>query len=1099
MDKFCMKCGRELNPDTGSCPVCSNASNDENNNQQTNKSKKKSSRVIKKVIAVAVVIGIIIASISVTLVLKKDKNLSVEALSDSNYISLSEGFTDVVVKDETSALEAINSVAEQLGIINAKEELKTININTVDGTTYYRFQQYYNDIPVYGRNVVLAADTSGIATILTSNFTPVNIDEINVESFDNKKASKAIIDYFKETENIDVAKVFLPEVSKDNAMIYNLSNYYNEACVAYIFNITILSNGKTDFYEIAYNPKKDVVAISPVFRDAGKIATVYSEDAKISAEGWMINENSYQLFNDEYNISVFDFNNNTVSSENGIEADLSTYGYSIMSSNNNKFSTQGVFALKNIISCSEYFNILGDNGFDSIHVAINDSYDSGNNARGGSTVEDGESKAILLIGTNTGASDVDVCGHEYTHAVSRDIVHWAGASKETGAINEGISDIFGELIEYYCLDIDEPDWCMKGDNIEVVRNLANPSDNGYPKSINDTLDNNSDYSHGYSTLISHAAYLMWNGIDGAEEQKIGTELLANLWYQAMHMFQPDVTFNQCAGIVSMIAKQMNDNKILSDDQYNCVKVAFEKVGLTSKIFQSGNEMTVYDQNIAAYNNYHLTIKNLFSQKIVVDKVIDTYEAYILNFDIGSYIITIKDNAENGSSSVYTETITIVPNLREKRNLKKLEIFTDFGSASDESSVTKETLVSATDLDFEQLCDLLNVLQCEFDYTSSTAMDEAAMILLGDLGLYGEYFDDAELVEENDPQGCFNKPYYLRYPEENVDWVLRNVFNINPIHNWKSNSKGFVWAYYENGYYYVNEDGYGLIRGNMYIENYVENSTGEYYITLKTEEQPEYGESQTFYISAALKEIDGERIWSLYKISLSAFGDTGISEEELYYEYVEKNCKLLCVYGGENVSSAIFSAVISDLDGDSMKEMVAFEWEETEGVVLNLYEIVDNKVVLSDSSEVIKVSGAGNFECRMCGVLEGTSIKIQKTSMSSGGSCCNEEFFAFEVNGGQLVLKENYSSYENAGANNIFKYEELVSGKTFDTYEDLINAVENVGYDVEEHYHTGFVYGQDAENTDFFDGNHIFGIVNLRDGVYDDTYISDNTDLIENVG
>lgn len=366
--------------------------------------------LLRKVIVAAIIIGIIISGVFVVFTIKNN-NLSPEDLSDSNYVAFSDGFTDVLVDDEISALKAIDSVAEKLGITNVKDELKTLSVNLVAGNTYYRFQQYYKDFPVYGRSVVIASDVSNNVSILTSNFTPMDMREIDIEPFDTEKTAKAITDYFKENENENVEKVFLPEVTEDNVMLYNFSDN-NEVCAVYVFKASILSNNQTNFYEIVYNPKYGVLASSPVFQKTEKTVMVYSKGRKVSADGWITNDNIYQLYNDKYNISVYDFNNTTLPAENNIQADLSLYGYSVISSKNNNFSKQGVYALKNTISYCDYFASLGHKGFESIHVAINDCFDSGNNARGGSGISNGKSEALLMIGSNTGASDIDIGAHE---------------------------------------------------------------------------------------------------------------------------------------------------------------------------------------------------------------------------------------------------------------------------------------------------------------------------------------------------------------------------------------------------------------------------------------------------------------------------------------------------------------------------------------------------------------------------------------------------------------------------------------------------------------------------------------------------------------
>ena len=54
-------------------------------------------------------------------------------LSNLNFNSFEEGFTDIVVTDAETAIDAISSVADTIGLCNASEELRLDNVKTLDG------------------------------------------------------------------------------------------------------------------------------------------------------------------------------------------------------------------------------------------------------------------------------------------------------------------------------------------------------------------------------------------------------------------------------------------------------------------------------------------------------------------------------------------------------------------------------------------------------------------------------------------------------------------------------------------------------------------------------------------------------------------------------------------------------------------------------------------------------------------------------------------------------------------------------------------------------------------------------------------------------
>ena len=81
-----------------------------------------------------------------------------------------EGFTDRKITDEASARAAIAEASETFGIENAAVELGGCESSDALGNTYYRFQQVYAELPVYGRSVIVAADEAGNALSLSGNY-----------------------------------------------------------------------------------------------------------------------------------------------------------------------------------------------------------------------------------------------------------------------------------------------------------------------------------------------------------------------------------------------------------------------------------------------------------------------------------------------------------------------------------------------------------------------------------------------------------------------------------------------------------------------------------------------------------------------------------------------------------------------------------------------------------------------------------------------------------------------------------------------------------------------------------------------------------------
>ena len=119
---------------------------------------------------------------------------------------------------------------------------------------------------------------------------------------------------------------------------------------------------------------------------------------------------------------------------------------------------------------------------------------------------------------------LDVDGHELTHGVTdytSDLIY----EDESGALNEGFSDMMANSIEFYAEDngLDpaaEPDWLIgedvintPGDPTPGFRNMADPAQDGDPDHVVDQYTGEADNGgvHTNSGIANHAYYLTVEG------------------------------------------------------------------------------------------------------------------------------------------------------------------------------------------------------------------------------------------------------------------------------------------------------------------------------------------------------------------------------------------------------------------------------------------------------------------------------------------------------------------------------------------------------------------------------------------------------------
>lgn len=169
----------------------------------------------------------------------------------------------------------------------------------------------------------------------------------------------------------------------------------------------------------------------------------------------------------------------------------------------------------------------------------------------------------------------------------------------------------GELAENE-FSADGADW------IHGNRSLKMPDDGFLSQYDRDFVINDPGNCYQLSTVISHAAYLMWDGVDGCEAIN-DNELLAKLWYTSLYMLNPDSDFSHCRTAVETAAQRLYKSGLLTKEQVKCVSAAFENVGVGKsaaiEMVAAEPELHIYGANNADYYNYHYKIEKISVKKI----------------------------------------------------------------------------------------------------------------------------------------------------------------------------------------------------------------------------------------------------------------------------------------------------------------------------------------------------------------------------------------------------------------------------------------------------------------------------------------------------
>lgn len=508
------------------------------------------------------------------------------------------------IKNSRQAIAHAKKFGEAYGYKNAFSELTEKDISVVDGDSYYRLQQNYKGIPVYKRTVVYATDEKNKVTDITGNAEDVDETIDLIPTVTQEQVEESIRTYVKDMLNSDEDdSLAIDDLKDDNLCIYDFAED-GQSHLAYQVNMYT--------YEFVVDAKTgEMLIANSTVRDAtGYVVSDINHENGFPVERY---EGGFQLCDGK--MGVVDLKGKSSKKEHeDLEWVFSTDNIFGNEGDDEGCEKAGRFYMNLHKIRSNFKRICG---FDCIMGAyFNDGYSWGKNARGGSadTSKKGDDYiGILSMGKVTGVDNVKVMGHEYGHVISYKMVDWSDDRNiERDAINEGISDIYGEIVATWFYNKDEPEWIIEASNIGVRRNLKNPHDSKNAAYVNDKTNywlQNQGKKYYYSTVISHTAYLMWNGINGDEKAKISLENIVKLWYRAMNLMQSDCDFVQCREMVERAALAMNN---LTKKQRECISEAFDQVGIQKT--EIGDQKDIY-------TNYDVLVVNVTGSK---EDIYDTY-------------------------------------------------------------------------------------------------------------------------------------------------------------------------------------------------------------------------------------------------------------------------------------------------------------------------------------------------------------------------------------------------------------------------------------------------------------------------------------------
>lgn len=635
-----------------------------------------------------IVIGLIIVLFAVLLVVfltKKNNNSNnygntskkekiSYSYSEGNIPKFIDGeFSSITINSSDDVLKALEDIKDEMKFKDISKELKLFSEEKYENITYYKFSQIYNDIPVYNQNLIVMVNDQGKII----GFSGYYIPDINI----SVKPEKTI----DEIENI-------------------IKNNFGK-------NSNILSN---ELYIWAGYEKKSLVYVSVVISDkkaveliidakSGEVlseTSIFDYSNTYSYTGMGLDNKSYTInleeysdllsggktrykFNDlERNIAIADYRfrgplvsviTSATPGTNPIVVDIVDNKINV-SLQDETFIQDAITAMANYKTIYDYYkNVLGRNSFDNkgSRIIVNLGVTS-------STFSDDDLNNAMwcfltnqmYIGNYNGKSfsaSLDVLAHEFTHGVIQYTANFASLPKEedknkafeTGALNEGYSDILGSLIE-------GKNWTI-AENNETLRSAINPNDYENPSvkgglyyypdsylngmSIEEYLEAKNfesifDYDKGgvhlNSNVVSHAAYLMYNA--GAFKDR---EEMAKVWYNSLFMLSSYSNFEDCALAVIKSAENLG----LSDDSIYKITKAFQDTKmLESKNYSLKGVITSGEEKL---KNINIEVYSYSDQSLKTSAKSNDNGEYELSLPTGTYKIKIDNEGFDEFNTIVT--------------------------------------------------------------------------------------------------------------------------------------------------------------------------------------------------------------------------------------------------------------------------------------------------------------------------------------------------------------------------------------------------------------------------------------------------------------
>lgn len=576
--------------------------------------------------------------------LNPDEDVEYQINEYGNIQSYYGKFSNIPIHNVEDALNSLHNVKSLTGISNPQLEIQPKSVISNEYMTIYKFEQIYNNLPVYDTIFTVAANKNAEATFLLSDYKPIN-PNISIIPTISKEDAKSII------SSLIPSTSFIP-FSEDKTDLY-LYCFNGETSLVWSIDVYLyqsMNYANPGYYEILVDAHSgDIVYITSSAEDDTKTATVTKNDLENISRtiNYTVHDNWFS-FNDYLELidrkrkiyiktdeidNLYDDNRQAIYTL-GLTENWTQEHVSAM------FNTETTYDYyKNRFSRKSY---NGKGG--KVQILLCKFFENNSKQLNGGSILFGFNTAPDRYPTSC-ARGLDTVGHEFTHAVVQNETNliYAGTG---GAINEGYADIFGNYIDAINYN-GIPDWSHG--NHQMIsgigfRDLAHPNNSKNPEQFGgkyfqdyktDTSDNYGVHTNG--SILPRAAYLMQCGDAGLGISPISNpDLVQDIWYYSLCLgYTSKTDFYDVRNNVIKAAENLS----ISSTDIKKIKQIFDEVNIKKSNSDEGKSYFK--------NNWKYFLKSVFGEDYEYTTTVH-----------GKTIIADADNITSNNSSLSDVSIKI---------------------------------------------------------------------------------------------------------------------------------------------------------------------------------------------------------------------------------------------------------------------------------------------------------------------------------------------------------------------------------------------------------------------------------------------------------